>query len=93
MFASLTAHTSALLPVMLAVGSSIPGVAAGKLAMALALSTGIMGVITPYATGPGLVYYQSGYIPAIQFWRLGTLFGAIFLAALLLIGVPLLMAG
>jgi L-tartrate/succinate antiporter len=92
MFASLTAHTSALLPVMLAVGTGIPGVPAGKLALALALATGIMGVITPYATGPGLVYYESGYIPSTHFWRLGSIFGLIFLGALLLIGVPLLMA-
>jgi L-tartrate/succinate antiporter len=93
MFASLTAHTSALLPVMLAVGGGIPGIPIARLALALALTTGIMGVITPYATGPGLVYYESGYIPPMHFWRLGTIFGAIFLAALLLIGVPLLMSG
>lgn len=93
MFASLTAHTSAMLPVMLAVGMGIPGVPAGSLALALALTTGIMGVITPYATGPGLVYYESGYIPSTHFWRLGTVFGLIYLAALLLIGVPLLMPG
>lgn len=92
MFASLTAHTSALMPVMLAVGMSIPGVPTGKLALALALTTGIMGVITPYATGPGLVYYESGYIPSADFWRLGLIFGLIFLAALLLIGIPLLLA-
>jgi len=54
MFASLTAHTTAMMPVMLAVGLGIPGVPADKLALALALTTGIMGVITPYATGPGL---------------------------------------
>ena len=91
MFASLTAHTSALFPVILAVGANIPGIVAGQLALALALTTGIMGVITPYATGPGLVYYESGYLPAKDFWRLGTIFGLIFLAALLSIGVPLLM--
>ena len=51
MFASLTAHTSAMMPVMLAVGLGIPGVPADKLALALALTTGIMGVITPHATG------------------------------------------
>jgi L-tartrate/succinate antiporter len=91
MFASLTAHTSAMLPVMLAVGMKIPDVPADKLALALALTTGVMGVITPYATGPAFAYYESGYIPSTHFWRLGTIFGAIFLAALLLIGVPLLM--
>jgi L-tartrate/succinate antiporter len=54
MFASLTAHTTALLPVMLAVGLGIPGMPADKFALALALTTGIMGIITPYATGAAL---------------------------------------
>lgn len=91
MFASLTAHTTALLPVLLAVGLAIPGLPADKLALALALTTGIMGVITPYATGAALPYYNSGYISPPEFWRLGGVFGVIFLAALLAIGVPLLM--
>jgi L-tartrate/succinate antiporter len=91
MFASLTAHTSAMMPVMLAVGLGIPGVPADKLALALALTTGIMGVITPYATGPGLAYYESGYLPSGDFWWLATIFGFIFLGALLAIGVPLLL--
>lgn len=93
MFASLTAHTTAMMPMMLAAGLGIPGLPAPTLAMALALTTGIMGVITPYATGPGLAYYNSGYLPSADFWRLGTIFGLIFLATLLIIGVPLLMLG
>lgn len=93
MFASLTAHTTAMMPMMLAAGMGIPGLSAPTLAMALALTTGIMGVITPYATGPGLAYYNSGYLPPADFWRLGTIFGLIFLAALLAIGVPLLAMG
>jgi L-tartrate/succinate antiporter len=92
MFASLTAHTTAMMPVLLSVGVSMPGVPADKLALSLALTTGIMGVITPYATGPGLAYYESGYLPSTHFWGLGTVFGFIFLGALLLIGVPLLIA-
>jgi L-tartrate/succinate antiporter len=91
-FASLTAHTTAMMPVMLAVGMGVPGLPAEKLALLLAMTTGIMGVITPYATGPGLAFYESGYLPAADFWRLGTIFGLIFLGALLLIGVPLIMA-
>jgi L-tartrate/succinate antiporter len=47
-----------------------------------------MGVLTPYATGPAPVYYGCGYIGRRDFWRLGFIFGLIFLAALLLIGVP-----
>lgn len=90
MFASLTAQTAAMMPVMLAAGMGIPGIQAGTLGLALALTTGIMGVISPYATGPGLAYYNSGYIPPADFWRLGAIFGLIFLVALLAIGVPLL---
>jgi len=93
MFASLTAHTTAMMPLMLAAGMGIEGLHAPTLALALALTTGIMGVITPYATGPGLAYYNSGYLPPADFWRLGTIFGLIFLGALLAIGVPLLAMG
>ncbi len=90
MFASLTAHTTAMMPVMLGVGLAIPGMPAAQLAMGLAMTSGIMGVITPYATGAAPPYYNSGYIPSGDFWRLGAIFGLIFLAALLGIGLPLL---
>jgi L-tartrate/succinate antiporter len=52
-----------------------------------------MGILTPYATGPAPVYYGSGFIGRREFWKLGLIFGAIFLAALLLIGVPTLTRG
>ncbi len=93
MFASLTAHTSAMFPVMLGVGMGIEGMPAGKLALALALTTGIMGVISPYATGAALPYYNSGYIRPAAFWGLGAVVGFISLAALLFIGIPLLRVG
>ena len=48
------------------------------------------GVLTPYATGPAPVYYGCGYIGRRDFWRLGFIFGLVFLAALLLIGLPTL---
>jgi L-tartrate/succinate antiporter len=92
MFASLTAHTTAILPVMLAVGAAIPGLPVKTFALLLCYSLGIMGVITPYATGPGPVYYGSGYISRKDFWTLGLIFGTIFLVALIGIGVPYLLA-
>ncbi len=92
MFASLTAHTTAILPVMLAVGAAIPGLPVKTFALLLCYSLGIMGVITPYATGPGPVYYGSGYISRKDFWTLGLIFGTIFLTALIGIGVPYLLA-
>lgn len=90
MFASLTAHATALLPVILAAGVSIPGMPVRVFVMLLAFSLGLMGVLTPYATGPAPVYFASGYISRGDFWRLGLIFGAIFLGALLVIGVPYL---
>ena len=88
MFASITAHVTALLPVMLTVGSTVPGLPMPQFTMLLLLTLGIMGILTPYATGPSPVYYGSGYIPSSKFWQLGAVFGVIFIVALLLIGVP-----
>jgi len=56
--------------------------------MLMVTSLGVMGIITPYGTGPSPIYYGSGYLPTKDYWRLGTIFGAIFLAALLFIGYP-----
>jgi len=89
-FSSLTAHTSAMMPIMLGVGLAIPGLSPHKLALGLALTTGLMGVISPYATGAALPYYNSGYITSAAFWRNGTIYGLIFLAALIVLGLPLL---
>jgi len=89
-FSSLTAHTTAMMPIMLGVGLGIPGLPHDKLAIGLALTTGIMGVISPYATGAALPYYNCGYITSAEFWRNGTIYGFVFLATLLLVGIPLL---
>jgi L-tartrate/succinate antiporter len=88
MFASLTAHATAMLPILLKLGSTMPGVPFDKLALMLGLTQGLMGVLTPYATGPAPVYANSGYVTTAEFWRLGTIFGIIFLAALLLLSAP-----
>jgi len=88
LFASVTAHVTAVLPVMLAAGSAVPGVPLRDFALLLCFSLGLMGVITPYATGPAPVYFASGFLPRRTFWALGFLFGAIFLAALVAVGLP-----
>jgi citrate:succinate antiporter/L-tartrate/succinate antiporter len=90
MFASLAAHTAAVLPVVLASGMAIPGMPVKAFAMLLCFSLGIMGVITPYATGPGPVYYAGGFISRKAFWSLGLFFGILFITALLVIGIPYL---
>jgi L-tartrate/succinate antiporter len=91
LFASLTAHTTALLPTMLVIAAAIPGMNVLAAALALSMTIGIMGIITPFATGPGPIYAGSGYLPPKDFWRLGTLFGAISLLVFLAVGVPWLL--
>lgn len=92
MFASITAHTIAMLPVFLAAGAAIPGMNVKVLVLLLGYSLGIMGILTPYATGPSPVYFGSGFVSRKDFWRLGLIFGTIFLFLLLVLGTPYLMA-
>ncbi len=92
MFASLTAHATTLLPVFLATGAAIPGMPMRPLALALCYAIGLMGILTPYATGPAPIYFGSGYVGRKDFWILGSVFGAIYLASLLAVGVPFLLA-
>ncbi len=89
-FASITAQTTAVLPVVLAVGAAMPGMPITMLALLLCYTQGIMGIITPYATGPSPVYFGSGFISRRDFWMLGLIFGLIFLATLLVVGLPYL---
>jgi L-tartrate/succinate antiporter len=90
-FASLTAHTIVVFPALLAAGSSLPGMPVRVLALLLSYSIGLMGVLTPYATGPAPVYFGSGFIPRRDFWILGLVFGLINLGTLLAVGLPFLL--
>lgn len=90
MFASITAHTTALLPVFLATAMVVPGMPIKLLAMFLCYTLGLMGILTPYATGPSPIYYGSGFISRKEFWTLGFIFGVIFLVVFLIIGIPYL---
>lgn len=87
-FSSITSHAAAVLPVVLAVGSSIPGLSIPTLTLLCVYSLGIMGVISPYATGPAPMYYGSGYIGKSDFWKFGLIFGLVYFAGLLLIVLP-----
>lgn len=62
MFASITAHVTAVLPVILAAGAAVPGIPVMTFTLLLCYRLGIMGIISPYATGPGPVYFGSGYV-------------------------------
>lgn len=93
MFASLTAHATALLPAFLAAGAVMPDLPLRPLALLLCYAIGLMGVLTPYATGPAPIYFAAGYISRPAFWTLGGAFGAFFLLVLLALGVPWLLSG
>ena len=91
LFASVTAHVTAVLPVLLAVGAAIPGMPVDRMALLLCLQLGIMGVITPYGTGPSPVYFGSGFLPGPIYWKMGTIFGLVYMTAFFLITVPWVM--
>ncbi len=88
LFASSTAHVTALLILFLAAGSKIPGINFPMLTYLLLYSLGLMGILTPYATGPSPIWYGFGYIPSRTFWILGAFFGILFIAVLVLVGIP-----
>ena len=78
MFASLTAHTMAVLPALLAAGVAVPGMPVRVLAMLLVYSIGLMGVVHPLRdrAGPGLlwkrVHSEEGFLDS------GIVFGLIY---------------
>ncbi len=83
-FASTTAHTTALLPLFMATAAPlVPPEMLPKLALMLAGSLGLMGIITPYATGPSPIWYGAGYINQARWWALGAIFGGLYLAAMI----------
>lgn len=88
LFASVTAHVVALLPLFIGIGVNlIPANMVHSLALLLVGSLGLMGILTPYATGPSPIWYGAGYISQAKWWMLGAIFGAIYLAGLVLLAL------
>jgi len=84
-FASVTAHVTALVPIFMTIAASL--LAPEQLVpftVILAGSLGVMGIITPYATGPSPIWYGAGYISQARWWGLGAIFGALYLAVIIL---------
>jgi L-tartrate/succinate antiporter len=88
LFASGTAHTTALYPAFLALGLSLPGISPTGWALLLGYDLSMFSILTPYAAGPAPIYYGSGYIKGKDFWILGGVLGIIYLTIFLAIGVP-----
>ena len=87
LFASVTAHVVALLPLFLGIAVNlVPADMVHTIAILFVGSLGLMGIITPYGTGPSPIWYGAGYISQATWWKLGFIFGAIYLGALVLLG-------
>ncbi len=54
----------------------------------LAYTLGIMGILTPFATGPSPIYFGSGYIASKDFCTYGVIRGVIFFGVFLVVRVP-----
>lgn len=76
LFASTTAHASALLAtlVTVAVAAGVPPLLA---ALSLAFTTNLCASLTHYGTGPGPVYFGAGYVSLKDWWRAGAILGGV----------------
>jgi len=84
-FASVTAHVTALVPIFMAIAVNLlTPEQVVPFTIILAGSLGVMGIITPYATGPSPIWYGAGYISQAKWWGLGAIFGALYLAVIIL---------
>jgi citrate:succinate antiporter/L-tartrate/succinate antiporter len=90
-FASGTAHVTALLGLFIVVAKSVPGMDVRLAVLLMLLPMGFMGVLTPYGTGHSPVWFASGYVTGPAFWRLGAIFGVLYMIVYLLVGVPWVM--
>jgi len=91
LFATSSGHATALLPVFLTVAATLPKLSPKVGALALSYTLGLMGILTPYATGPCPIYYASGYIRKRDFWLYGMVLGMIFFVVYVVIGLPWLL--
>ncbi len=91
LFATVSGHATALLPAFLALAVGMPDLPPKAWALLLCYSLGLMGILTPYATGAAAIYYNSGYISHRDFWLYGLVLGVIFLSVYLMLGVPWLL--
>jgi L-tartrate/succinate antiporter len=84
-FASITAHTTTLLPVFLTVAITITAISPTRWSLLLGYPLGLMGVLTFYASGQSVIYYTSGYISRRDFWVLGLVMGVLYIGVYLLL--------
>ena len=84
-FASVTAHVTALVPIFMTIAINLlTPEQIVPFTIILAGSLGVMGIITPYGTGPSPSWYGAGYISQARWWALGAIFGALYLGVIIL---------
>lgn len=84
-FASTTAHVTALVPLFMVIATTfIPADQIVPFMVLLAGSLGVMGIITPYGSGPNPIWYGAGYISQGRWWALGAIFGGLYLVFIIL---------
>lgn len=86
-FASMTAQVTAVFPAFLAVAiaAGAPPVAATLL---LGCFSSLDGAITHYAAGPSPIYFESGYVDLVSWWRLGFLMSVLHVGIWIGVGLP-----
>lgn len=87
-FASGTAYVTAMVGLFATLALQIPGADASQIMIILLLPMGIMGILTPYGTGHSPVWFASGYVKGPEFWKLGAIFGIIYLVVFIVVGIP-----
>lgn len=87
-FASGTAYTTAMVGLFAVILQAIPELDPSRVMLILLLPMGIMGILTPYGTGHSPVWFASHYVKGPDFWRLGAIFGAIYLGIFIVVGIP-----
>ncbi len=84
-FASVTAHVTALVPFFMVIASTLlPAEQIIPFTIIFAGTLGVMGIITPYGTGPSPIWYGAGYISQAKWWALGAIFGILYLITMII---------
>jgi DASS family divalent anion:Na+ symporter len=84
-FASATAHVTAMFPAFLSIG-----IAAGAppmlVALSLAFFSSLNACLTHYGTGSAVVLYGAGYVSQPRWWKVGFVLSLVHLAVWLVVG-------
>ena len=65
----------------------IPSVDPAQVMLILLVPMGIMGILTPWYWSQS-IWFASGYNKGPEFWKLGAIFGIIYLAIFIVVGIP-----